>query len=125
MEKIAHELRTEPAEFLREPVLPGKDRAPRAGATVYSFEGMPDPRVILERLHDWAISASREEAVVLSQYLHLADVPASGPVAIGYVKAKNGEEVDHERVLKELLPLFLVPRDTALFEVLHKELVPA
>jgi transcriptional regulator with XRE-family HTH domain len=113
-------------ELVEEPILVGpKADAPQAGATVYSFEGAPAPAVILERLHDWAISASREEAVVLSQYLHLAEVPASSPVAIGYVKARNGEEVDHERVLKELLPLFLAPRDTALFEVLHRELVPA
>ena len=35
LERIARELRTEPAEFLREPALLGKDRAPETGQDVW------------------------------------------------------------------------------------------
>jgi transcriptional regulator with XRE-family HTH domain len=124
LERIARELRVEPADLLREPV--PLDEAPEDGAGPYSF-GSDDPGVVLEGLHSHGIPAGREEAAALTRYLRLHGRPAGDALAVG--RAEEEEEVDRERVfllLAYLLEIGLLEeRPTALSETLRAELLAA
>jgi transcriptional regulator with XRE-family HTH domain len=124
LERIARELRVEPADLLREPV--PLDEAPEDGAGPYSF-GSDDPGVVLDGLHSHGIPAGREEAAALTRYLRLHGRPAGDALAVG--RAEEEEEVDRERVFLllayRLEICLLEERPTALSETLRAELLAA
>jgi transcriptional regulator with XRE-family HTH domain len=127
LEKIARELRVEPADLLKEPALP-LDEVPEDGAGPYSF-GSDDPGVVLEGLHSHGIPAGREEAAALTRYLRLHGRPAGDALAVGRAEEEEEEEVDRERVILLLAYLLeiglLEERPTALSETLRAELLAA
>jgi transcriptional regulator with XRE-family HTH domain len=95
--------------------------------TVYKFS--EEPRVTREQLAERGIEVNNSELRVLSQYIDLQERPASGPVAVGYVR-KEDEPVDSERV-KTLLAYVLASdmltkeATAAVRESLEKELATA
>jgi transcriptional regulator with XRE-family HTH domain len=95
--------------------------------TVYKFS--EEPRVTREQLAERGIEVNNSELRVLSQYIDLHERPASGPVAVGYVR-KEDEPVDSERV-KTLLAYVLASdmltkeATAAVRESLEKELATA
>ena len=95
--------------------------------TVYKFS--EEPHVTKEQLAERGIEVNDSELRVLNQYIDLHERPASGPVAVGYVR-KEDEPVDSERV-KTLLAYVLASdmltkeATAAVRESLEKELATA
>ena len=143
LEKIARELRTEPADLFKEPV--PLDEAPREAGqpsediegTTYSFqeylaEHIEAPEVLLEGLHNSDIPASRSEAAIVSQYIRLRGrkpgehSSEAGLSQIDYMSEYAGEVIDRERIA--LLVAYVLERDgfakddTALSLVLRDEI---
>jgi excisionase family DNA binding protein len=99
----------------------------RRGSVVFSPPY--EPRVTTELLGDYGIEANNSEIIVLNQYLHAHEHPPTGPYAIGHVK-KEGEPVDHERVLTMLAYVLasdmLTKNETETArDTLHRELAGA
>jgi transcriptional regulator with XRE-family HTH domain len=143
LEKIARELRTEPADLFKEPV--PLDKAPREAGqpsediegTPYSFqeylaEHIEAPEVLLEGLHNSDIPASRSEAAIVSQYIRLRGrkpgehSSEAGLSQIDYMSEYADEVIDRERIA--LLVAYVLERDgfakedTALSLVLRDEI---
>ena len=89
------------AAYLRSArVEPGK--ALRRSPSEPSFNDMlaeerREPEYLQELLRGRGIEVNTSEAVVLSQYLEVAEHPPTGPYVIGHV-VREDEPVDHERV---------------------------